>query len=297
MRADYWEQRAGHRRETDRATGAMLRDDRYANRDGWELSPAAGLVWQPAGGPRLRAAAYEAFRVPTLNELYRPFRVGSAITEANEALVPERLRGLEAGVEWRRGVLEFNATAFLNRLEHAITNATVARGPGNIPGFGFVPAGGVARRRTNLEKVRVRGWELGAGFSPHPKLRLSAEYLFTENTVRAAAGHPDLVGRTLAEVPRNQLIVEGRWRGPAGVEATVRARRTGAQFEDDENTLRLAPATVIDLSLRRPFGGQHEIFVLVENLFDERVENGLSPDGISTLASPRLWQAGVRISW
>ncbi|OHE80609.1 MAG: hypothetical protein A3G75_08005 [Verrucomicrobia bacterium RIFCSPLOWO2_12_FULL_64_8] len=296
-RADYWALRDGHRRENDRAAGAVLRNDHYANRDGWELSPAAGLVWRPVDGFRFRGAAYQAFRAPTLNELYRPFRVGSAITEASNTLVPEQLRGIEAGAEWRRGAFEFTATGFLNRLEHAITNATVARGPGNIPGFGFVPAGGVARRRTNLDEVRVQGWESSAAFSPRPELRFTAEYLFTQNTVQADSAHPELAGRSLAEVPHSQFIVEGRWHAPAGMEVIVRARRTGAQYEDDENTLRLAPATVVDVSLRRRFANRREVFVLVENLFHERVENGLSPDGIFTLASPRLWRVGLRISW
>ena len=34
----------------------------------------------------LRAAGYTGFRVPTLNELYRPFRVGADATAANGAL-------------------------------------------------------------------------------------------------------------------------------------------------------------------------------------------------------------------
>ena len=47
--------------------------------------------------PRLRTAAYRAFRLPTLNEYYRPFRVGSTVTEANPALKLETLDGAEIG--------------------------------------------------------------------------------------------------------------------------------------------------------------------------------------------------------
>ncbi len=36
----------------------------------------------------LRTAAYEGFRAPSLNELYRPFRVGQIVTNANPALTP-----------------------------------------------------------------------------------------------------------------------------------------------------------------------------------------------------------------
>ena len=47
----------------------------------------------------LRAAAYSGFRLPTLNELYRPFAVFPVTTNANAALLPERLEGWEAGID------------------------------------------------------------------------------------------------------------------------------------------------------------------------------------------------------
>jgi hypothetical protein len=39
---------------------------------------------------RARASGYRAFRAPTLNEMYREFRVGNAVTLANAALGPKR---------------------------------------------------------------------------------------------------------------------------------------------------------------------------------------------------------------
>ncbi|MCB1026425.1 MAG: TonB-dependent receptor, partial [Microthrixaceae bacterium] len=43
--------------------------------------------------------AYTGFRLPTLNELYRPFVVFPITTKANPALKPERLRGVEGGFD------------------------------------------------------------------------------------------------------------------------------------------------------------------------------------------------------
>jgi outer membrane receptor protein involved in Fe transport len=56
------------------------------------FSPSAGLVWTPNAAWRLRASAQQAFRRPTLNELYRPFRQGANVTEANAALRTERVK-------------------------------------------------------------------------------------------------------------------------------------------------------------------------------------------------------------
>ena len=49
----------------------------------------------------LRAAVYTGLRLPTLNELYRPFVVFPVTTNANAALKPERLLGYEAGLDWQ----------------------------------------------------------------------------------------------------------------------------------------------------------------------------------------------------
>ncbi len=296
-RIDRWENRDGIRRESDLATGAFVRDDRYADTDGVEFSPTAGLVWTPRPGLRVRAAAYRAFRVPTLNELHRPFRVGNVITEANPALAEETLTGVETGVEatFARGGLQ--AAVFQNDLDDAVANVTLGRGPGNVPGVGFVPAGGSGRQRRNLDAVRVRGLELGGFWLPHRDLRLTADYLLSDARVRRASPPADLAGKRLAQVPRHTLVLGGTWSAPAAVRVSARIRWTSAQFEDDENALRLAAATTVDLGLSRTFADRWTVFASVENLFDERVETGRSADGLVNVAPPRFAHGGVRWAW
>lgn len=297
-RVDGWRNTDGTRREIDLNSGAVLRDDRYANSDGVEFSPTAGLVWQPRPGWRARLAAYRAFRVPTLNELHRPFRVGNTITEANPALGVETLVGAEAGLEITFKKSGLGVAVFQNDLDDAVANVTLGRGPGNIPGVGFVPAGGSGRQRRNLDAVRVRGFELAAHWSPLPSLRLHTDYLLSDARVRAAAAPAaDLAGRRLAQVPRHTVVVGTAWQAPAQVKATARLRWTSAQFEDDENALRLAPAATVDLGLSRTFGDRWTLFAAVENLFDERVETGRSADGLVNVAPSRFAHGGVRLAW
>ena len=63
----------------------------------------------------LTASGYGAFRAPTLNELYRSFRVGDTLTLANPALEPERLWGGEAGALVMRGPAHAAAHGLLGR--------------------------------------------------------------------------------------------------------------------------------------------------------------------------------------
>ncbi len=315
IRLDRWTDTDGHRREGDRVTGVLSRDDRYADRDGTSLSPSAGLVYTLTPAVRLRANAQQAFRRPTLNELYRPFRVGPNVTEANAALDTERVRTAELGATWtlRRHpapapeakappraappFLTVSATAFRNDLRDAVGNVTLARGPGTYPLFGFIAAGGVGRQRLNLDRTRVRGLEFASRFQPADTLTVTADYLYNDAAVRRTTVAPALVGKRVAQVPRHSAALGASWRAPAGLTFTPRARWIGRQFEDDENQLTLGEVLLADLGVSRALTPQLEIFLTCENLFDARLETGRTADGVVNVGTPRLVLLGLRGAW
>ena len=143
------------------ATGAVLRDEHDAARDGWLPTARGGLSARLGEGFSLRSAAYLGWRMPTLNELFRPFRAGLDATAANPDLKPERLAGAEAGIDYARGPLRLSLTAFANRLKQAIANVTLGQGPDIFPGVGFVAAGGAYSQRAECrcgEGARDRGF-------------------------------------------------------------------------------------------------------------------------------------------
>jgi outer membrane receptor protein involved in Fe transport len=319
-RLDNWREADGHRSETDRTTGAVLRNDRYADRDGTNFSPSAGLVWTPQKAWRVRANAQQAFRRPTLNELYRPFRVGANVTEANADLRTERVTSAELGTEWtlfhapaprpsnlRPGAaytppvplpaLTLGLTAFANDLRDAVGNVTIARGPGTFPIVGTIAAGGVGRQRLNLDRTRVRGLELSAKWTPLKTLTFTGDFLANDATVRRAPIAPGLVGNRVAQVPRQSGSVGATWLAPGRLSVAPRLRWIGRQFEDDENQLILGAVVIGDLSLSRPLTKNLELFITGENLGNARNETGRSADGIVNIGTPRLVVGGLRGTW
>jgi outer membrane receptor protein involved in Fe transport len=297
VRADGWRESNGHRRETDRASGAILRDDAIGSRSGREFSPSAGLVWRPNETLRWRVAGQRAFRRPTLNELYRPFRAGSVITEANPALRSETITSAEIGGEFVRRGLKLGATLFWNELHDAVANITVAKGPITLPEFGFIPAGGAGRRRLNLERVEVRGAEVTGEWSASATLTFAADYQWDDARVRRASVAPALEGLRVAQVPRHNASVGAVWCASSRLKVTPRVRWLSAQFEDDENLLELAPVFVGDLALAYELAEGREIFVAAENVGNARIETGRSADGVVNTGTPRLVSAGVRLKW
>jgi vitamin B12 transporter len=201
-RVDRWSIRKGRLIERTLATGALLRNEIAPDRSGWEGTGRAGLALA-AGLVTLRAAAYLGWRLPTLNELYRPFRVGADATAANAALSPERVRGVEIGVDWDIGdAFQLRATAFTNRLSKAIANVSLGIGPGVFPGVGFVAAGGTYRQRQNLDAIHSNGVELDASWTKGA-WRAQASYALTSAKVRASGIALPLNGLRPAQVPKH----------------------------------------------------------------------------------------------
>lgn len=292
LRLDHARRANGHRREGDRITGVATRTEEFPGRSTMRLHPEVGVVWQVTENLRWRALARTAFRPPTLNELHRPFRVGSVVTEPNDALRDERLTAWEVGAEWRATeAWMLSATWFDNRLRDAVANVTVGRGPGVVPGFGFLPEGGVARRRLNLDELRSRGVEARMEFFLGENWSAAVEAQWVDAAVQRADVAPALTGKRPAQTPGHVLVAElrgktGPWAG------TLRVRRSAAQFEDDENTLRLATATTVEAVVRFELAHGWELSLVGENLFDAVVENSRTSASLVTRAAPRsIWTA------
>lgn len=295
VRIDRWELFDGGRREWDRLSGATTLQTDFPDRNGYVGNGRLGTRVQFSPELSVRAAGYTGFRVPTLNELYRPFRVGNAITEANPALAPERLVGGEVGFDWRPApAFHLAATAFYNHLEDAVGNVTIGFGPGTFDPGGFVPAGGVLRQRRNLELVTAPGFELSGRWQICAQLALEAQYIFTDPRI-ARANEPAIVDKLLAQTPRHVATGALVWRPLPKWFFTAQARYHGRQFEDDQNSAALAAFTVFDAALAYDFVEWLTVQAKVENLFDTEVETGRSPDGLISVGGPRLATLQVQL--
>lgn len=288
-RADRWTISNGSLFEAPLAGGAALTDMRFADRSGWEASGRAGAAVKLAPAVSIRGAAYTGWRLPTLNELYRPFRAGTDATAANPRLDPERLAGAEAGIDLAPAAgLSLSATGYWNRIRGAIGNITLGTGPGNFPGVGFVAAGGAYRQRLNLDAIVAKGAEIDLRWRSG-SWRAGASWAFTDARVEASGNAAALDGMRPAQVARHQGSAHFGWsRGRMLISAT--GRYIGAQFEDDQNARELADAFTVDARIAIPVTEGFSIEARGENLTDARVETAITGNGIVEQAAPRtLW--------
>lgn len=278
-RVDRWWLGEGYRLERNIA-GPVITDLRFAARQGWEGSGRAGVRWT-SGAVSLRAAGYRGWRLPTLNELYRPFRVGAEVTTANEMLKPERLWGGEVGADWERGGTKLSATLFANHLTNAIANVTLA------PNL---------NQRQNLDAIDSKGVEVSAEQRIGPAT-LRATYAFTDAKVDASGGAAVLDGRRPAQIAKHggSVSLRSNGSGPFGGFATL--RYVGKQNEDDLGLLALDDALTLDAGLSWKLAEAISIEARGENLFDELVPAAISSSGIVERATPRTLWIGARVSF
>ncbi len=286
VRADHWRNRDGHDRESSLLTGAPTVTSDYRSKTGDAFSPNLGVVGKLGPALRLHAAAYHGFRLPTLNEYYRPFRVGNVTTQANPDLKAETLDGAELGADLGSGTLQGSLTGFADELHDAVGTILVSQS-----------TAGRTVQRANLEAVRARGVEAAVRWRPVAGFELNAGYLLADSRVRRASAEPGLQGLRLPEVPRHTVSVQASWHAPGGVIMRGRVRWVSLQFDDPENTLRLPGAAIVDLQLSRRFGPRIEAYLAIENAGDARVATSLSSSGLYTYDAPRMVRGGVRINW
>jgi outer membrane cobalamin receptor len=246
------------------------------------FSPRLALIFRPTEQFSLRASAYRAFRAPTLNELYRGFRVGDTLTNANASLVAERLTGGETGMTWTpNSRVSARVTGYWTEIVNPISNFTLSVTPALI-----------TRERRNLGRTRSRGVETEADFNVSTFWRISAGYLFADATVRRAPQDVTLEGLWIPQVPRHQFTLQTVYSNPRYLTAAMQFRASGKQFDDDQNRLPLGGFAVFDLTVARPLARYVEAFVAVQNLFDKRYAVGRTP--LETLGMPGMVRGGVR---
>ena len=291
-RLDSWRISDGHLLERDLQTGTPTLTEIYPDRTGTLPTARAGLAWTPLPPLALRGAAYIGFRLPTPNELYRPFRVGNDATAANAFLDPEKLRGAEIGLNWTPlATATLSITGYWNKLAGAITNVTQGFGPGVFPQVGFVAVSGAYRVRENIDAITVTGIEANARFA-YGDWSAQGSLSWADPRVEASGVAAALDGLRPANAPVWMASGTLGWaRGDLSASATL--RYVGQQYDDDLNQRPLPPATTLDAALSVPLPHGLNATARVENLFDVLVVSGISGTGTIDRATPQTFWIGL----
>ena len=285
--------------------GFGARFDRWNNRDGFSNRiPVAATptfthfpersetAWSPklsiwrgfANGFSVGGSIYKAFRAPTLNELYRSFRVGNVITAANASLSAERLTGGELGGSFHgfSDRLTLRTNLFWNVIDDPVSNVTLSSTPALIN-----------RQRQNLGAIRVQGIEVSGTLRFNKRWEVASEYLLTSSKVLRFPANLLLEGLVVPQIPRNQVNLQVTYTASKWT-AGLQGRVVGRQFDDDQNLLPLKSFFTLDAEVSRKLSSRASMFFAGQNLTGVRYEVSKTP--VLTVGPPVLFRVGVRVS-
>ena len=185
--------------------------------------------------------------------------------------------------------LNVRATWFDNRLKNPVSNVTRTD---------LVNT----QQRQNLGRARGRGVQTDAEYRVGADWRLGAGYMYNHARVTAYAPNAALIGKALPQVPSHRGSVSASYSNTRYVTVSVSVLAFGRQYDDDlnarakpgETVAGLPPYGTIELTATRRMGRYLDVFFGVQNLFDEEYYVGLLP---TTIGSPRLVNAGIRVRW
>jgi outer membrane receptor protein involved in Fe transport len=278
-RVDVWAQRDGRSTLTPLVQDRSSSESVFPDRSESAFSPRLGLLFRATPSLSFTGSAYGAFRGPTLNELYRGFRVGSVVTLANPDLTAERLWGGEVGALLARGPLSVRVSGFDAVIRDSVANVTLE-----------TTSSLITRQRQNVARMRSTGLELEGEARLGRRGVLSAGYTLIDSRFTSFPPDPSLEGRALPHVPRHQAVLQARYE--SAWRLGLQARWIGEAWENDRNTLVLDSAFVLDLFVSRRISSRLEAFAAAENLLDASVVVGRTP--VQKLGAPRVIRAGVR---
>ena len=252
---------------------------RFPDRAESAFSPQISLLFQATNNLSFFALGSKSFRAPTLNELYRGFRVGNVVTLSNENLRAERAVNFESGASFNRNNFYLRGNFFWTQISQPVANVTLSVTPALI-----------TRQRQNVGETQVRGAEIEME-TRIKNFNFSVGYLLADSRVKEFPANRNLEGLFVPQTARHQFTFQTRYTKRHWTFA-LQGRASSAQFDDDLNLFRLEPYFQLDAFASRRFRENLQAFVGIENVFNSRYSIGKTP--VRTVSSPINLRVGIR---
>ncbi|MEZ0244972.1 MAG: TonB-dependent receptor, partial [Sphingomonas sp.] len=190
--------------------------ERTANR----FSPKAAIAWEAAPDWTVRLSLGQAWRFPTVGELYQ-IVTSPVAAVPNPNLRPERARAGELAFEHH----DAKGSVRLSLFDEVIDDALISQ---------TGPLNGTATLATfvqNVDRTRARGVEVAfQRVNLIPGVDVSGSVTYADAVTSANRALPASVGKLLPSVPRWKATLVGTWRPADGISLTAAARYTSRNW-------------------------------------------------------------------
>jgi iron complex outermembrane receptor protein len=242
------------------------------------FSPKVSLSYDPNKEWNITANFGEAYRYPTVTELYQNITVAGVATFANPNLAPEQDFTGELNIErhWNDGRVRL--TLFKERVNNAIISQTI-----NVTNS----SGGQTPTTTigNVDAIRMQGVELSAdkdnvwitGLRLFGSVTYVDSRILSDPTFVSTIGGTTAVGKWVPNVPQLRSTFGVTYRPNDSWAYTVAARYTGKQYATLDNTdiiphvyQAFDPFFVFDMKVHYNATKNFSFDFGIDNLFNEQ---------------------------
>ncbi|MEO5864868.1 MAG: TonB-dependent receptor [Nitrospiraceae bacterium] len=248
------------------------------------VNPKLSVLYRVTEWMRVGTSAYQGFRAPTLNELYRSFGFGAFTFAANDRLAPERLTGVEGKIEGEFPQipgLSWRVVGHFDQVKDQVL---------------FVTQAPLLAQRQNVGQTRTVGSEIDVAWRVPSLFTATVGYAYADSTITSFPGNPSREGKFVPNVSRHQVVMGVTVGRPDIVELTIQGRYLSRQYADDANTQPVADFVVIDASIHKPIAKGIRMFLNGENVTN-RQYIATQTGSVKTLGVPLLVMGGVRVEY
>ena len=223
------------------------------------FSPKASLAFEPSRQWLLTASIGQAYRFPTVAELYQSTTVGTTPALPNPTLRPENVLSEEIAIERRFTDGKVRLSFFNENVHDALISQLTALGDGS---------GNVATFTTNVEAIRNTGVELAAqknnvlidGLETFGSVTYVDSRILRDPTFVSTIGGTTAEGKRVPNIPAWRVTAGATYRPNAWWSFTAAMRHSSKQYStlDNTDTVRnvfqaFDPFTVVDLRAQYRF--------------------------------------------
>ncbi|MGL4312832.1 MAG: TonB-dependent receptor [Sphingomonas sp.] len=222
-RQEWWQARDGYNFSVTPAL-SVVQPRRAVSR----FSPKATLAWTPSKHWQASASFGEAWRFPTVMELYQVVTTGPSLTSPNPTLRPEQALSEELAVQRNDGASYARLSLFHELINNALLTQSTPLVPGSTTLYSYFQ---------NVDRIETYGLELAFQQSNLlPGIDLSGSVTLTDPRVRADAALPAAIGKRPPQVPTQRATLVATWHPGTHWSLSAAGRYSGRSFAVIDNS-------------------------------------------------------------
>ena len=311
LRLDKWTSQI----PVDYNTGANGSNPAYlnvSNQQKTQLSPTLGFLYNATKDLDLRAAAYQAFHAPGMNNTLRTYGSSSSWNFANPNLTPETMTGYELGADyrWKAGFAQL--TGFNNFVKDSIGTYKLQSSNSSDQALAKQLCGGSStwtgqstygicnsatlNYYTNNQNLQSQGLEFQFHHDLNSHWSTDAGYTYTIARY-TWSGNGDPTSNQLGGTPSNMASAGITYYPVPKASLTTTLRYIGNSWQDVSHTMPIPAYAVVGLRGNYQVMPQASIYASIVNLFNRQYVTFASGTSVNNYQAgmPQAITVGARI--